>query len=115
MENTLVEKPWGTYEVLKVNDKYWVKILTINPEQRISLQVHRNRNEMWAVIEGTGVATMNEEQLIVRKHDTIFIPEGIKHRLHNIDKKEPLIICEIATGAPKEEDIKRYEDDYDRK
>ena len=46
--------------------------------------------------------------------NSVYIPNGSKHRLENkLDK--PLNIIEVQTGSYfGEDDIKRYEDDYNR-
>lgn len=113
--NDIVEKPWGSYELLYSTEKNWVKILTIKPLQQISLQKHSKRNEVWTIIQGQGIVTLDNENFLVKKHDTVFIPETVMHRIHNYKKDQDLIFCEVATGIPKEEDVFRYEDDYDRK
>ena len=55
----------------------------------------------------------SEHQLKV--NNSIFIPVGSKHRLEN-KTDSPLNIIEVQTGTYfGEDDIVRYEDDYDRK
>ena len=51
----------------------------------------------------------------MKVNNSIFIPVGSKHRLEN-NTDSPLNIIEVQTGTYfGEDDIVRYEDDYDRK
>ena len=43
-------RPWGSYESLKNEKGFQVKII-INPKSAISLQKHKKRSEHWVVIE----------------------------------------------------------------
>ena len=47
----LVEKPWGSYEVLLDEPTYKVKRIILNPDQQISLQYHNHRFEYWTIVE----------------------------------------------------------------
>jgi len=52
----IVEKPWGTYEILlDVPERgYKVKRIVVYPYQRFSLQYHKKRTEHWSIVSGTG-------------------------------------------------------------
>ena len=109
-------RPWGYYEVLKQGKKFWIKTLTINPGARLSLQSHKNRDEVWTVIQGKAVVDIYKSgnTVILDKSDTIFVGRETKHRIWNDSSDEHLIICEVALGNLDENDICRYEDDYGR-
>ncbi len=47
---TFYTRPWGGYQTLSINGHYQVKILTINPGGRLSLQKHFKRSEHWVVV-----------------------------------------------------------------
>ena len=49
------ERPWGWYDNLVADQGYLVKRLWIAPDQRLSLQRHRHRQEHWVVTAGAGV------------------------------------------------------------
>ena len=40
-----VDKPWGDEQIWTKTDKYVGKILTINPNERLSLQYHEEKEE----------------------------------------------------------------------
>ena len=78
------------------------------------MQSHKFRSEHWVVVEGLAEVTINENIKVLSKGESIFIPVGSKHRLHN-PKKNYLVIIEIQTGTYfGEDDIIRYEDNYGR-
>ena len=117
----VTEKPWGRYELLKNEDGYWVKVLTIYPNSRFSLQFHKKRDEHWFVLKGKGcvaeisVTTPKEiESYRLAEGDTLDVMRGTLHRIWNHSEDEDLVICEIATGEPDENDITRVQDDYGR-
>ena len=50
-----VERPWGKFENLKKEKGYLVKKLSVEPKQKISLQLHNDRSEYWIVVKGKGI------------------------------------------------------------
>ena len=42
----VVKKPWGQEEIWAKTNRYVGKILTINPGHRLSLQYHKEKEEM---------------------------------------------------------------------
>ena len=45
------ERPWGNFQQFVLNEAVTVKIITVNPGQRLSLQTHGHRDEMWQVLD----------------------------------------------------------------
>ena len=105
------DKPWGWYEDLYEEAySYKVKILWVNPRQRLSLQSHKHRAEKWFVLEGDG----HNDGFPIPKNDGVWIPLGRIHRLEN-KTDVPLVVLETQFGSILEEsDIVRYRDDYGR-
>jgi mannose-6-phosphate isomerase-like protein (cupin superfamily) len=108
----VVSKPWGKFEQFTLNEQSTVKILTVNPESRLSYQAHKNREEFWLCIEGEVIALIEDVVYKLKKDQQIYIPKGAKHRL--IGTKKIGKVLEISFGFFDEEDIIRYEDDYGR-
>ncbi len=106
------KRPWGDEEILTLNGSSSVKILTINPGQRCSLQYHNNREEFWKLIEGEAILEINGQKIEAKIGDEFFIEKKMTHRL--IGKDKPAKILEIAFGEFDEADIVRQEDDYGR-
>ena len=107
-----VEKPWGNFRQFTHNISSTVKIITVNKDQKLSLQNHTKRSEFWRVIDGGGVVQIGEVQHTARKGDEYEVSLGAKHRL--TAGPSGIIVLEIATGDFDEEDITRYEDEYGR-
>ncbi|MDZ7820357.1 MAG: phosphomannose isomerase type II C-terminal cupin domain [Candidatus Marinimicrobia bacterium] len=113
-ENYKETRPWGTFEVLLDAPNFKVKKITVNPACRLSLQSHRKRNEHWIVTEGKMRITVGEHTGNYQPDAHVYIPKGSRHRMEN-HGKGPASVIEIQTGTYfGEDDIIRYEDDYDR-
>jgi mannose-6-phosphate isomerase-like protein (cupin superfamily) len=97
------------------------KLLLVSPRERLSLQKHERRSELWRVVEGPVTVVMGEDLATlsdreVRPGEVLKIPRGYLHRLtapaaswgvvaefwHHEDGRQP----------SDEEDIERYDDDY---
>lgn len=108
------ERPWGSYQVLDENSSYKIKRIEVIPGERLSLQKHHHRSEHWIVVSGTALVTCGDQQRVVNVNESTFIPIGHQHRLEN-PGKIPLVIIEVQSGEYLgEDDIIRFDDDYDR-
>ena len=107
-------RPWGMFEVLLNNRAHKVKLITVSPKQRLSLQSHEHRSEAWTCIRGIATLSDGETDTDFTVGETVHIKQGDKHRLWN--KTDGIIqIIEVQTGTYfGEDDIIRYEDDYAR-
>ncbi|NOY87178.1 MAG: mannose-1-phosphate guanylyltransferase/mannose-6-phosphate isomerase [Deltaproteobacteria bacterium] len=109
-----VQKPWGSYKVLEKGRGYLVKRITVDPGQKLSLQMHRHRSEHWVVVAGKALVTVGEETAVKEADEETFIPPLTHHRLENVGQ-EPLDIIEVQYGKViSEDDIIRFEDIYGR-
>jgi len=107
-------RPWGHYVVLEDHPEHKVKRIVVDPGQRLSLQLHHRRAEHWLVIEGEGLVTVNDEEILVRAGEAIDIPREARHRVRN-PGTVPCVFIEVQTGDYfGEDDIVRLEDDYGR-
>ena len=114
LKNHLIDKrPWGGFERFTLNEKTTVKIITVLPKKRLSLQTHKNRNEFWYFLDNPAIVTLGNKKIRVKKGDTITIKKGQKHRVEGLTK--PARFLEIAFGTFNESDIKRIEDDFGRR
>ena len=112
--NSIVEKPWGYYEVLKTGKNFLVKKIYVKAGGVLSLQSHDYRSEHWIVAEGIVEVTIGDKICTLKENENIFIPKGEKHRMANNTNKD-LVIIEMWYGEKLDEnDIKRYEDIYKR-
>jgi len=107
-------RPWGNYEVIKETDSYKIKVITVEPGQRLSYQVHDKRDEYWVVISGNGLLTVNGTDSTCFPGTAICIEANDAHRVANTGTT-PLIFAEVQLGTYfGEDDIIRIDDDYGR-
>ncbi len=112
--NSIVEKPWGSFEILKSAKKYLVKKIYVKPGGILSLQSHEHRSEHWIIAEGIAEVTVDNQIKSLNENESIFIPKGSIHRISNKSEND-LVIIEIWYGNKLDEkDIERYEDIYER-
>jgi mannose-1-phosphate guanylyltransferase/mannose-6-phosphate isomerase len=72
------------------------------------------RHEHWIVVHGTANITINDEDHLVTSGQSTYIPIGAKHRLEN-PGKVLLEVIEVQIGSYREEDdIVRFDDDFER-
>lgn len=109
-----VERPWGSYLVLEEGKGYKVKVVSVKPRKRLSLQSHNFRSEHWVVVSGQAKVTINDKEFFLKEGESVFVSKKIKHRLENPFNKT-LEVVEVQNGKYLEEDdIIRFNDDYNR-
>ncbi len=109
-----VHRPWGSFRGIAHGERYQVKVITVHPGARLSLQMHHHRAEHWIVVHGTARVTRGDETLLLHENQSTYIPLGMVHRLENPGKL-PLLLIEVQSGAYLgEDDIVRLDDTYGR-
>ena len=122
------ERPWGRMVTLVANRKLndgssmTVKILKVDPGNRLSDQKHLHREEHWtAMTDGASVLFQEPDSLSpiqekkLSRGDEFTVPKGWWHRL--VCDKENDGACEIlevSFGNFSEDDIIRRSDDFGR-
>ena len=113
-EHLTVRRPWGFYTVLLESLRYKIKKITVQPKQKLSLQMHYHRSEHWVVVRGTAKVYIGEAEKIIHEGESVFVPKSSVHRVEN-PGIVPLEIIEVQAGEYLgEDDIIRFEDDYGR-
>ena len=114
-ENT-VDKPWGVYMILLETPYTKVKKIVVNPNQKLSLQYHNHRSEVWTIVKGDGVfANGKHADYVVFVGDVIEIKQGDCHRITAGDEGVTFIEVQLSpNGTFDEDDIVRIEDEYGR-
>ena len=108
------QRPWGSYAVLAEGEGFKVKVLDIRPGQKLSLQLHRQRDEHWVVVQGRVVLTCGETERECGPNEHFYIPKGARHRIDN-RSDGPVRIIEVQHGPYLgEDDIVRFQDLYGR-
>lgn len=112
--HTFERRPWGAFEILRDTNEFKSKVIHVDPGQQLSLQSHAKREEHWVVTRGSGEVVLNDKIVPVKAGTYIHIPLGAKHRMRNTGAVE-LEFIEVQIGSYfGEDDIVRYQDDYQR-
>ena len=114
MDQYTEKRPWGSFTILEDKDNFKTKRLDVLPGKRLSLQSHLRRSEHWIIVTGLAKITIGDEIKNYNKGEHVFVATGNKHRIENIGNTL-LTIVEVQLGDYfGEDDIIRYEDDFDR-
>lgn len=112
--NVEYHRPWGNYIIIAHGEGFQTKIITVQPQQKLSVQSHNHRSEHWVVLSGTAKVILEGKDYILSRGHSIDIPVKAIHSLQNPYDKDIQVI-EIQMGDDlSEEDIIRYEDIYGR-
>lgn len=112
-EVAFVTRPWGTFKQFANNQDCTVSLMSVLPGQRLSLQSHTGRAELWIVIDEGALVQVRDEIRACKAGDEIWIPAGERHRL-SCAGDQPVRVLEVAFGNWQQDDIQRYADDYKR-
>lgn len=105
------ERQWGSYRVLNYMShsdgrKSLTKYLRIDARKSLSYQRHKNRDEIWTIIEGTGDLLIDGHVRNVRCGDVAYIEKG---NMHSLRATTELHLIEVQIGTElTEEDIERF-------
>lgn len=108
-----VTRPWGTFKQYANNEDCTVSLMSCLPGQRLSLQSHTGRAELWIVIDDGATVQVGDDIREYKAGDEIWIPTNERHRL-SCKGDKAVRVLEVAFGNWQQDDIKRYEDDYVR-
>ncbi|MFQ6037159.1 MAG: phosphomannose isomerase type II C-terminal cupin domain [Candidatus Aminicenantales bacterium] len=106
-------RPWGKFRSFPYALARSIKIITVNPKQSLSLQVHERRSEFWVILDEGLEVTAGNRVWQPRINEEIFIPSRTPHRLRCTGSR-PARVMEIWIGDSDESDIVRLEDEYGR-
>lgn len=107
-----MKRPWGEYKIIGENP-VCVKIITVNPHSRLSLQTHKLRDEVWVALQPGLYADIGDNTFAMGVMDRFFVEHGVQHRIQNVTDN-PIQVLELIYGLYDEDDICRLEDDYGR-
>ena len=109
----VVERPWGQFQQFVSIEAVTVKIITVEPGHRLSLQTHDHRGEMWQILDVPIEVSVGERTWSAEPGETVWVPRSTVHRMANKSDQAGRLL-EIAFGELDEADIERLEDDYAR-
>ena len=59
------------------------RISCYQPMAHVALHAHKVQEQVYHVLEGEGLMQIGETSQVVRRHDVIFLPPGVKHAISN--------------------------------
>ena len=109
-----VEKPWGYEIIYALTDHYCGKVLFIRKDEQLSLQFHREKDEVIYVHSGRIEMEIGDpggplDSEVVGPGHAFHIQPGTVHRWRAL---EDTTVLEVST--PEIDDIVRLEDRYGR-
>lgn len=108
-----VVRPWGQFKQYAHNQPCTVSLMEVLPGQRLSLQSHTGRAELWIVMDAGAEVQVGDKRRLCEPWEEIWIPANERHRLSCVGDR-PCRVLEVAFGNWQQADITRYEDDFDR-
>ena len=108
-----VVRPWGRFDQYANHEDCTVSLMEVKPGMRLSLQSHTGRAELWIVLDAGALIQVDDHIQEYGPGDEVWIPAGARHRL-SCTGETPCRVLEVAFGNWQQEDITRYEDDFDR-
>lgn len=108
-----VERPWGAFDQYATNQAVTVSLMTVQPGQRLSLQAHTDRAELWIALDDGAEVVIGEQTLRPPAGAELWIPANTPHRLAAAGDR-PVRVLEVAFGNWQQADIVRLADDYAR-
>lgn len=104
------EKSWGSFKVIDVENESMTIKVTLNPGHSMNYHSHRNRDEVWVVISGTGKTVVDGMEQRVKKGDVVTMSAGCRH---TIQAESELKLIEVQLGdSISVEDKQKFELEY---
>lgn len=95
-EIMFAEKSWGSYRVLDVLPGSLTIKATLTTGNAMNYHAHSRRDEVWTVVSGEGIATVDGSERVVSPGDVIPLPKGC---FHTVKATSDLCIIEVQIGA----------------
>ncbi len=73
------EKSWGSYKVIDVEESSMTIKVTLNAGNAMNYHSHKNRDEVWVVLSGTGKTIVDGYEQTVKAGDVITMNAGCRH------------------------------------
>jgi mannose-1-phosphate guanylyltransferase len=101
------EKSWGSYRVIDVESGSMTIKVTLNPGHRMNYHSHKNRDEVWVVLAGSGKTIVDGYEQSVKAGDVITMDAGCRH---TVVADSELKLIEVQLGEDiSVSDKKKYE------
>ncbi|RJV45114.1 cupin domain-containing protein [Coprococcus sp. AF19-8AC] len=90
------EKSWGSFKVIDVENKSLTIKVTLNPGHSMNYHSHKNRDEVWVVIDGTGKTIIDGDESNISVGDVISMKAGCRH---TVSADTELKLIEVQLGS----------------
>jgi quercetin dioxygenase-like cupin family protein len=74
------------------------RISTYQPKAYVEPHTHRVQEQIYHILEGEALMELDGERRVVRRHDVIFVPPGVKHAIYNTGLSDLTFI--VVTSPP---------------
>jgi mannose-6-phosphate isomerase-like protein (cupin superfamily) len=74
------------------------RISSYAPKACVAEHVHRVQEQIYYVIEGQGVLTLDAASHLMQAHDYVYVPPGVRHSFTNTGL-QPLVFFVVTTPA----------------
>lgn len=109
-EIMFAEKSWGSYKVIDVEETSLTIKVTLNAGHSMNYHSHKNRDEVWVVISGTGRTIVDGMEQKVKPGDVITMSAGCRH---TVLADTELKLVEVQLGEDiSAKDKQKYELEY---
>lgn len=89
------EKSWGSFRVIDVEEESMTIKVTLSKGHSMNYHSHRNRDEVWVVISGTGKTIVDGMEQNVKAGDVITMSAGCRH---TVIAESELKLVEVQLG-----------------
>jgi mannose-6-phosphate isomerase-like protein (cupin superfamily) len=79
------------------------RISCYQPMACVQEHVHRVQEQVYHVLEGEGMLTLDEKGVLMRRRDYVLVPPGVRHSSTN-NGTVPLVFMVVTTPVEDEED-----------
>lgn len=74
------------------------RISSYEPMAFVEDHVHQVQEQIYHVLKGEGILTLNDEKKLMREHDYVYIPPGVRHSFSNTGL-DTLVFLVITTPS----------------
>lgn len=89
------EKSWGSYKVIDVESESMTIKVTLNEGHSMNYHSHKNRDEVWVILSGTGKTIVDGYEQAIKAGDVITMSAGCRH---TVIAQTELKLVEVQLG-----------------
>lgn len=96
------EKSWGSYQVMDVEPEAMTIKVILNPGHSMNYHSHKNRDEVWVVLAGTGRTVVDGMEQNIGPGDVVTMSAGCRHTVF-ADTELKLVEVQLGTDISVED------------